>query len=362
MGGTMNPKVLVVDDEKHIVELARLYLTREGYEVEGVGDGAQAVARFTQVKPDLVILDIMLPGTDGLTICKEIRKLSQVPIIMLTARDEVTDKVVGLEVGADDYLTKPFHPQELVARAKALLRRAHTEPDQPKVIRAGKLEVDLERHQVRQGDARVQLTPKEFDLLAARDQLDRSARADATLVRPQECAIRPASPSQAGAPTCRLDAPIDFSQRLSALAPTLDPGRLNLLNKQRVVMFDSAGTDTVGQAIPVAASKRVIGVGEARTLLGGQIYLVAAVGITPARDPLGASYVLVARPQSTVTGAAAGELVPRLLEAGGAALLVAMLLALLVSLSVTRPLRKLAAAAEDIAAGRHSPGRGLPRL
>ena len=106
----MNPKVLVVDDEKHIVELARLYLTREGYEVEGVGDGAVAVARFTQVKPDLVILDIMLPGTDGLTICKEIRKLSQVPIIMLTARDEVTDKVVGLEVGADDYLTKPFHP------------------------------------------------------------------------------------------------------------------------------------------------------------------------------------------------------------------------------------------------------------
>src|SRR5947199_204723 len=110
MGGTMNPKVLVVDDEKHIVELARLYLTREGYEVEGVGDGAQAVARFTQVKPDLVILDIMLPGTDGLTICKEIRKLSQVPIIMLTAREEVTDKVVGPQVGRDGHLTKPFHP------------------------------------------------------------------------------------------------------------------------------------------------------------------------------------------------------------------------------------------------------------
>src|SRR5690348_10796823 len=100
----MTSRILVVDDEKHILELARLYLTREGYEVEGVGDGAQAVARFGQVKPDLVILDIMLPGVDGLTICKEIRKQSQVPIIMLTARDEVTDKVVGLEVGADDYL------------------------------------------------------------------------------------------------------------------------------------------------------------------------------------------------------------------------------------------------------------------
>jgi DNA-binding response OmpR family regulator len=161
----LSSKILVVDDEKHILELARLYLTREGYEVEGLGDGAQAVARFGQLKPDLVILDIMLPGTDGLTICKEIRKQSQVPIIMLTARDEVTDKVVGLEVGADDYLTKPFHPQELVARAKALLRRAKIEPDLPKLIRAGNLEIDLERHEVRYGKERVQLRPKEFDLL-----------------------------------------------------------------------------------------------------------------------------------------------------------------------------------------------------
>jgi len=166
MGKVMSSKVMVVDDEDHIVELARLYLTREGYEVEGVGDGSQALARFGQIKPDLVVLDIMLPGADGLAICKEIRRQSQVPIIMLTARDEVTDKVVGLEVGADDYLTKPFHPQELVARAKALLRRARLEPDAPKLIRAGKLEVDLERHEVRHGTARVQLRPKEFDLLA----------------------------------------------------------------------------------------------------------------------------------------------------------------------------------------------------
>ena len=166
MGAPMSSRILVVDDEKHIIELARLYLSREGYEVDGVEDGAQAVSRFGQLKPDLVILDIMLPGSDGLTICKEIRKQSQVPIIMLTARDDVTDKVVGLEVGADDYLTKPFHPQELVARAKALLRRARIEPDQPKLIRAGKLEVDIERHEVRHGAARVQLRPKEFDLLA----------------------------------------------------------------------------------------------------------------------------------------------------------------------------------------------------
>ena len=165
MGKCVSSKVLVVDDEDHIVELARIYLMRAGYEVEGLGDGSQALARFSQLKPDLVILDIMLPGADGLEICKEIRKQSQVPIIMLTARDEVSDKVVGLEVGADDYLTKPFHPQELVARAKALLRRARLEPDAPKLIRAGKLEVDLERHEVRHGQAKVQLRPKEFDLL-----------------------------------------------------------------------------------------------------------------------------------------------------------------------------------------------------
>jgi two-component system OmpR family response regulator len=159
-------RVLVVDDEDHILELARLYLSREGYQIETVTDGAEALTRFGQVKPDLVVLDIMLPHVDGLTICREIRKQSQVPIIMLTARDEVTDKVVGLELGADDYLTKPFHPQELVARAKALVRRARLEPDQPKMVRAGRLEVDLERHEVRFGDGRVQLRPKEFDLLA----------------------------------------------------------------------------------------------------------------------------------------------------------------------------------------------------
>src|SRR3981081_1187106 len=159
-------KVLVVDDETHIVELARLYLSREGFACEGVSDGAEVLARFNQVKPDLVVLDLMLPNVDGLTVCREIRKQSQVPIIMLTARDEVTDKVVGLELGADDYLTKPFHPQELVARAKALVRRARLEPDQPKLVRAGRLEVDLERHEARFGDGRLQLRPKEFDLLA----------------------------------------------------------------------------------------------------------------------------------------------------------------------------------------------------
>jgi DNA-binding response OmpR family regulator len=159
-------KVLVVDDEEHIVELARLYLSRDGFRVESVNDGALALEEFGRTKPDLVVLDVMLPGVDGLTICREIRARSQVPILMLTARDEVTDKVVGLELGADDYLTKPFHPQELVARARALLRRSRQEPDLPEVVRAGRLEIDLGRHEVRHGETRIQLRPKEFDLLA----------------------------------------------------------------------------------------------------------------------------------------------------------------------------------------------------
>src|SRR5216684_2401083 len=403
-------KVLVVDDEAHIVELARLYLSREGYEVEGVGDGTQALSRFGKLKPDLVILDIMLPGTDGLSICKEIRKQSQVPIIMLTARDEVTDKVVGLEVGADDYLTKPFHPQELVARAKALLRRARLEPDQPKLIRAGKLEVDLERHEVRQGASRVQLRPKEFDLLAllarhpgrvfqrselrlrlrllaaaagivavslllsgaltwvlvrdlelqsAQDQLDRSIVTARPLILHQECLLRAGAVTNPGLNTCRLDDPIDYQARLSLLASQLGNSRLLLLNKQARVVFDSGGVDTVGQAISVTPSRRVTGVAEARTNLGGQTYLAAATTITPGRDPLGAAYVVLALPQGAFAAAAASDLVPRLLLAGGAALLLALLLVLVVSRSLTQPLAKLAAAAEDIAAGHYSRRVGI---
>ncbi len=155
-----------MDDEDNIVELARLYLSREGYQVFDVLDGGKAVAVFNEVKPDLVVLDLMLPNVDGFTICRELRKQSQVPIIMLTARDDVTDKVVGLELGADDYLTKPFHPQELVARSKALLRRAAQEVDQPKSVRVADLEIDLVRHEVRYRSTVIQLRPKEFDLLA----------------------------------------------------------------------------------------------------------------------------------------------------------------------------------------------------
>jgi signal transduction histidine kinase len=202
---------------------------------------------------------------------------------------------------------------------------------------------------------------RDLELQAAQDQLDRSAQVDAVLVRHEECAVRPLVRTNAGSCTGArgVDDGLDFTNRLANLASTLGADRLILLNKQRVLLFDSTSQDTIGQAIPIMASKRITGVGEARTVLGGQTYLAAAVAIAPGRDPLGASYVLVARPQAAVTGAAAIELVPRLLEAGGAALVLAMLLVLLVSMSLTQPLGKLAAAAEDIAAGHYSRRVGI---
>jgi DNA-binding response OmpR family regulator len=120
------PKILVVDDEKNILELVKLYLTREGYQVETVSRGAEAWPKMAQFSPDLVILDLMLPDMDGFEVCRQIRQKSSVPILMLTARKEDVDKIVGLEMGADDYLTKPFNPRELIARIRAVLRRYQT--------------------------------------------------------------------------------------------------------------------------------------------------------------------------------------------------------------------------------------------
>ncbi|HEX7262836.1 MAG TPA: HAMP domain-containing sensor histidine kinase [Candidatus Dormibacteraeota bacterium] len=188
---------------------------------------------------------------------------------------------------------------------------------------------------------------RNLELQAAQDQVDRSAQLAAARVRHEECAIRPLVRTNAGACTAAIgqDDAIDFSNRMSNLASTLGTQRLILLNQQRVVVFDSGSVDTVGQTIPVAKSPQTF---------DGQMVLLGAQAITPSRDPLRANFVVIAFPQSLVTGAAAGELVPRLLEAGGAALLLAIVLVLLVSLSLTRPLRKLALAAEDVAAGNYS--------
>lgn len=163
----MASTILVVDDEKNIVQLARLYLDKEGFRVEAAYDGAQALEKAKILRPDLIILDIMMPEIDGLSVCKELRKTSNVPIIILTARGDDVDRVVGLELGADDYVTKPFNPRELVARVKAVLRRARQEaPSQP-VLEADGLRLDVARREVTVEGEPVTLRAKEFDLLTA---------------------------------------------------------------------------------------------------------------------------------------------------------------------------------------------------
>ncbi len=159
-------KILVVDDEERIVNIVRAYFAKEGYRVLSARDGAEALALARREQPDLIILDLMLPQVSGWDVCRELRRDSAVPVIMLTARDDDTDKIVGLELGADDYVTKPFNPKELVARARAVLRRAKPAPAPAKVIAVGDLVIDVERHEVRRAGVPVALTPSEFALLA----------------------------------------------------------------------------------------------------------------------------------------------------------------------------------------------------
>ncbi len=160
-------KILVVDDDKNICELLRLYLEKEGYSVILSNDGEEAVVKFTALKPDLVLLDIMLPGLDGWQVCREIRKKSNVPIIMLTAKGETFDKVLGLELGADDYVVKPFDTKEIVARIKAVLRRigqnsANTEV---KEVKYDGLVVNMTRYELKVNDKAIDTPPKELELL-----------------------------------------------------------------------------------------------------------------------------------------------------------------------------------------------------
>lgn len=160
------PKILVVDDEPNIIELAKLYLEREGYEVEGAANGHDALSRQRAGNPDLIVLDLMLPDIDGYEVCRQIRTKSDVPILMLTARKEDIDKIVGLELGADDYLTKPFNPRELVARVRAILRRYQTGLKPSDTMEVGRLRIDLPRHEVKIGDRPIKLRTKEFALLS----------------------------------------------------------------------------------------------------------------------------------------------------------------------------------------------------
>lgn len=168
----MSRPILVVDDEEPIVELVRHYLKREGFEVIEALDGLAGLEMFRQQAPALIILDLMLPGLSGMDICRTIRQTSTVPILMLTARDDIVDKVVGFELGADDYLTKPFEPKELVARVRALQRRAALVEQAQQAPRTnelalGSLHIDPDRREVRVHGKQIELRPKEFDLLVA---------------------------------------------------------------------------------------------------------------------------------------------------------------------------------------------------
>ncbi|MGB2953056.1 MAG: response regulator transcription factor [Gaiellaceae bacterium] len=167
MAGAQVKTILVVEDESSIASFVALYLKNAGYDVRAVGTGADALAQNESLDPALIVLDLMLPDVDGIEVCRRIRQRSDVPILMLTARDEDIDKIIGLEVGADDYLTKPFNPRELVARVKSILRRAAPERRgaETRQIRHGDLFVDAGRREARVGKEEVQLAPKEFDLL-----------------------------------------------------------------------------------------------------------------------------------------------------------------------------------------------------
>jgi two-component system alkaline phosphatase synthesis response regulator PhoP len=159
-------RILVVDDEANILDLTKLYLEQEGYAVQTAGDGARALELVKDSPPDLLVLDIMLPEVDGFEVCRQVRASSELPIIMLTARDDDVDKIVGLELGADDYMTKPFNPRELVARVKAILRRMRSAPQVDEApVKLGDLEIDPPRRVVRVAGEEVEMRAKEFDLL-----------------------------------------------------------------------------------------------------------------------------------------------------------------------------------------------------
>ena len=160
-------KVLIVDDDKNICDLLRLYLEKEGYSVILSHDGEEAVVKFNALKPDIVLLDVMLPGLDGWQVCREIRKTSNIPILMITAKSDTFDKVLGLELGADDYIVKPFDSKEVIARIKAVVRRTGQSPAEMEVreVRYDKLSVNMTRYELKVDGKVVDAPPKELELL-----------------------------------------------------------------------------------------------------------------------------------------------------------------------------------------------------
>lgn len=165
---TTGPTILVVDDERNIIELVRLYLRSEGFQVESANDGVEALEKVASIHPDLIILDLMMPLMDGWEVCRRLREQNgRIPVIMLTAKSDDVDKILGLDMGADDYLAKPFNPRELVSRVRAVLRRTQEPDKQSRVINVGNVRIDIGRREVTIGEQSVELRTKEFDLLVA---------------------------------------------------------------------------------------------------------------------------------------------------------------------------------------------------
>ena len=163
----MVKKILIVDDEKKIVEILKAYLEKEGYSVLTAYDGQEALDSARRDVPDLIILDLMLPEISGWDVCRELRKESNVPVIMLTARDDTTDKIIGLELGADDYVTKPFDPKEIVSRVRAVLRRSESTSASKTIYRIGDISIDIEKHSVLHNGKSIDLTAIEFEIYKA---------------------------------------------------------------------------------------------------------------------------------------------------------------------------------------------------
>ncbi len=163
----MREKILIIEDDEKISDLLKLYLEKEGFKVEVAKDGKIGILKFSRENPDLLILDLMLPEVDGLTVARSIRAKSDIPIIMLTAKDEEMDKIVGLEIGADDYMIKPFSPKELIARVKAVLRRTYTTKKDKPIIKIRDLEISQDKFEVKKNSKNIELTRREFKLLLA---------------------------------------------------------------------------------------------------------------------------------------------------------------------------------------------------
>lgn len=163
----MSQKILIIEDEQQIARLVRLYLEEAGFQAAEVRDGSQAIYAFRHEQPDLVILDLNLPGMDGLDVCRALHRESDVPVIMVTARSEEADRLIGLEIGADDYIVKPFSPREVVARVRAVLRRTSRSQSPPELVRVGSLTLDLAGYRATVGEQTLTLTPSEFEILSA---------------------------------------------------------------------------------------------------------------------------------------------------------------------------------------------------